>query len=346
MKIKMLPALAGDCIEIFFEDPKPRLIIIDGGMGKMCKTILKNDVFDWGLKNGPVDLAILTHVDHDHISGFISLVSDKRFDSNSLTEMWFNYGDKIEGSIEKPLSRIYIKDDSCQTSIRQGRDLYQVLASKSIQLIAPVTSGMVKMYGKYKIEVISPSKECLKSYVNSSEYEIYSDDMTEIQTATRKKDYKLSIEELAAVKFDGGNVTNANASSISVLISGDNIRILCLADAKPSEVERELRNRGFNEENPLVLNFLKVSHHGSAHNTSDSLIKIIDCSNYLISTNWRGLPTKECLTRIVVNSKKPVTFWCNYEPDTKIFTKAEYERYKMRFKYIENMEIEISGDEV
>lgn len=339
----MLPALAGDCIEIYIESTTPRMIIIDGGMGKACRAILKRDINKWKAENGPVDLAILTHVDNDHISGFLSLFKEESFDEKSLSEIWFNYGEQIEEADDKVQKRLYIEEESCLTSCKQGKELYQVLKNKKIPLMSPVTSGRKKSFEDCCIEVISPSIECLRKYVSSDEYQSFSDEYHNIQTASRKDDYSCSVEDLLDRPFDETSVTNVNASSIAIMITDKEHKILCLGDAKSSEVERELRSRGYNEDNPLVLDFLKVSHHGSSHNTSDSLIKILDCSNFLISTNWKGLPTKECLTRIVVNSKKLVTFWCNYEPDTTIFTQEEYQKYGMQFRYFGNMEINVSG---
>ena len=48
--------------------------------------------------------------------------------------------------------------------------------------------------------------------------------------------------------------------------------------------------------------------------------------------------------RIVENALEPVTFYCNYEPYTEIFTSDEYQKYGMQFKNIGNMEIDISGE--
>lgn len=344
MRLKMLPALAGDCIEIYFESTIPKMMIIDGGMGKECIAILKKDVNKWRSENGPVDLAILTHMDNDHISGFLSLVKDENFGEKSLSEMWFNYGEKIETSDHELKNRLYLADESCLTSGKQGKELYQLLKSKNISLVAPIISGKKKEFAECCIEVISPTLECLREYVSSNEYQSFGDGLSDIQTVARKKDYDQSVEDLLDRVFDEGSVTSANASSIAVLITEKDHKILCLSDAKSSEVEKELRNRGYSEDSPLVIDFLKVSHHGSSHNTSDSLIRILDCSNYLISTNWKGLPTKECLSRIIGNSKKSVTFYCNYEPDFTIFTEEEYRKYGVQFKYIRNMEIKV-GEE-
>ena len=340
----MLPALAGDCIEIKFDGPTPGMIIIDGGMGKECRFILKKDVCEWKDKNGPVDLAILTHMDNDHIKGFLSLIGDEDFNGDFLSEMWFNYGDKIEKTTCKEKNRLFISDNSCLTSRKQGKELYEYLKLKKIPLVAPIVSGMKKTTAQWCIDVLSPSKECLDDYVSSKEYQVIESEPSDSQTSAKKSDYDCSIEELLNRSFDESSVTRANASSIVVIISENNHNILLLSDTKSSEVERELRARGYSENNPLHVDFVKVSHHGSAHSTSESLIKILDCSNYLISSNWKGLPTKECLSRIVENVGKAVTFYCNYEPDTKIFTDEEYQKYGMQFKNIGSMEIEVNGE--
>ena len=196
----------------------------------------------------------------------------------------------------------------------------------------------------YKRQVISPSEECLDEFVSSDEYQVIEDEVADLQTAARKNDYGYSVEDLLKRTFDESSVTKANASSVAVLASDNDHSILCLGDAKSSEVERELRRRGYYENNPLHVDFVKVSHHGSSHSTSGSLIRILDCRNYLISTNWKGLPTKECLARIVENALEPVTFYCNYEPYTEIFTSDEYQKYGMQFKNIGNMEIDVSGE--
>ena len=141
----MLPALAGDCLEIKFDGCTPGMVIIDGGMGKECRAILKKDVCDWKEKNGPVNLAVLTHMDNDHINGFLSLIGDEDFNRDYLSEMWFNYGEKIEKDNCDTNKRLFIADNSCLTSSKQGKELYEYLKLKKIPLVAPVISGMKKI---------------------------------------------------------------------------------------------------------------------------------------------------------------------------------------------------------
>ncbi len=122
---------------------------------------LKKDVCEWKEKNGAVDLAVLTHMDNDYIKGFLSLIGDEKFNRDYLSEMWFNYGEKIENTICKEKKRLFIVDDSCLTSCKQGKEIYEYLKMKNIPLVAPVVSGMKKTSDEWCIEVISPSKNCL-----------------------------------------------------------------------------------------------------------------------------------------------------------------------------------------
>ena len=104
------------------------------------------------------------------------------------------------------------------------------------------------------------------------------------------EELKVSLEELAKNQSKEPNLENdnelANAASISFIISCDELSILMLGDSYPQNVECYLRNvKGYSEENPLVVDYVKVSHHGSRNNTSNELLDIIKCSKYIISTN-------------------------------------------------------------
>lgn len=67
-----------------------------------------------------------------------------------------------------------------------------------------------------------------------------------------------------------------NGSSIAILISFNNKKLLFLADAHPDIIVDNLKKLG-EEKFDLV----KVSHHGSLKNTSNELAKILCSNNYL-----------------------------------------------------------------
>ncbi len=91
-----------------------------------------------------------------------------------------------------------------------------------------------------------------------------------------------------------------NSSSIAFIAHMGTARLLFLGDAWSEDIELQLRkiNRG---DYPLIFDAIKLSHHGSLHNTSASLLEIIDSPAYFISTNGNGHnhPDIEVLKAIV-----------------------------------------------
>ena len=120
-----------------------------------------------------------------------------------------------------------------------------------------------------------------------------------------------------------------------------------MGDADADEIVKSLTELGYSKKNKLKVDFCKIAHHASKHNTTNELIQMIDCSNYIISTQQtaKGRPSKECLSRIICNSEKPISFFCNYELDwNKIFTKEEFLKYHMKFLVLEHQGINV-GEE-
>src|SRR5690606_9573384 len=123
--------------------------------------------------------------------------------------------------------------------------------------------------------------------------------------------YTQSLEELSKIPFSPDKSINEdlfNSSSISFLLKCPDISLLLLADSRPEIIIQSLVDIGIDEENPLVVDYVKVSHHGSLNNTSQGLISLIKSNNYLISTNGGTAnhqhPSRETISRIVYNSNR------------------------------------------
>jgi beta-lactamase superfamily II metal-dependent hydrolase len=98
-----------------------------------------------------------------------------------------------------------------------------------------------------------------------------------------------------------------NGSSISVLTEYQDRRILWLSDAHPNIIVTALKNLGYSKNNPLICDWVKVTHHGSSGNNSNQLYEMIRSENYLLSTNGENLhclPKKDCLARILRNDQR------------------------------------------
>lgn len=91
-----------------------------------------------------------------------------------------------------------------------------------------------------------------------------------------------------------------NGSSIATITELGGVRILMLADAWAEDVVQALRflqSQGCS----MVFDAIKISHHGSLHNTSPELLQLVDAPRYIVSSNGmvHGHPDIEVLAAIV-----------------------------------------------
>ena len=202
-------------------------------------------------------------------------------DDNTIPakEVWANCAGYAEIATEKT------------TSAKQGAKLSVVLneMAKSGQMKwrNDICEGYTIDYPFASIEVLSPPKNVSRMVINKQEEE-----GKQFLKASKKnlEDLKIPLEELAQQIPKEPNLEEdselANAASIAFVLKCDGLSILMLGDSYPQSVEKYLRGvKGYSEENPLVVDFVKVSHHGSRNNTSNSLLDIIKCNKFLISTN-------------------------------------------------------------
>ncbi len=91
-----------------------------------------------------------------------------------------------------------------------------------------------------------------------------------------------------------------NGSSISIIVEVGSSRLLFLGDSWAEDIEaalRELPNTAF----PMIFDAIKISHHGSFHNTSPALLELIDSPLFFISSSGErhSHPDLEVLKAIV-----------------------------------------------
>jgi hypothetical protein len=75
-----------------------------------------------------------------------------------------------------------------------------------------------------------------------------------------------------------------NGSSISLIIEIGSSKMLFLGDSWAEDIEAALRKLP-NTVFPIIFDAIKISHHGSLHNTSPSLLRLIDSPVFLISSS-------------------------------------------------------------
>lgn len=343
MKIKFLKAANGDSILLSFEDnsKKNRNILIDGGMPKTYYGSGKygdlfNKIEEIKNRKEKIDLLILTHIDGDHIGGLKKWFEMDKSAFDIISKVWFNSGKTIANHFNQEENPELIETldifETNQTSVSQAIvfedyiDRFNVWDQKIIKCGIPV----IEKNG-LEITLLSPDDAALTKLLKEYKKPKYN-----YQTSGAEKDWKIPIEdfineESASDYLAQEDKSVANGSSIAFLLSFRGKNYLFLGDAHPSIIVSALKDLNISKENPIPVEFLKVSHHGSCKNTNKELLELIKTDNYVISSNSEihGLPNKRTIARIINHNPNSI-FHFNYENVMdNIFLKEDYEKYKL-----------------
>ncbi|PEM89605.1 MBL fold metallo-hydrolase [Bacillus wiedmannii] len=311
--LKAIPAHNGDCFIISFGDSNNvKNILVDGGRTIPSYLILKRELEEISKKGQVIDLLILTHIDDDHIAGLIRLFKDSKIDKSIIKEVWFNSKEVLSSyfyGVQQEDTHLKVQVDSnSEISYKQGISLGTLLENYEISNKKVIKSGFKRCLGEAKIEVLSPNQEQLQRLLEDWERVFPNNKGGDTLVASTRKsnDYSSSIEELIKREFKEDKDI-VNGSSIAFLLTFKGKNILMLGDSFPSIVAENIIKRL--NESRLSIDLVKVSHHGSKHNTSTDLLELIKCENFLISTNGKshGHPSKETLVKIANRFKQKDT---------------------------------------
>lgn len=327
-----LPAGTGDSILIQLDN---FCILVDSGDRSSYKKI--KDCLLKNLNNKRINLIILTHIDDDHIGSMKKLLNDEDFlrllheDCN----IWMNYPNGKETlfpAINKSASISYgggdlIKKLALNKKIKHIDNIYINEYSKKIDLTPELS-----------LVLLSPTKENLddlhKKWQKSSNLEI--------SGKKNISDYHITLTELNDEK-DYEDYWIPNSSSIAFLLKyKDSNKFLFLADAYARTITKSLRDLGYSEANPIKVDFIKISHHGSRSNNTKDLFNLIDCNKFIFLTNSKNfLPHKKTLARICNRIKRDTLqdiLYFNYEePIEKIENDLCIKSCHMKFIFINKL---------
>lgn len=334
MRIRVLKANVGDSIIISYGKENNVHILVDGGTGHECYKTLKDFIKNVQEKGQKLKLVVLTHIDNDHINGILQIMKEKIFGTHKIVEnIFFNYGEFLNEHLKVTSKGIIgITNKDTKIGYREGTELEELLEKSEIHHKWCIKEGDTFQIEGAKMTILSPDIDTLKRFQKNWERE--EEKTTKI--AAYQEEYE-AIEVLCEKNFEGRN-SLANQSSIAFIFEYDDYRLLFLGDSTASKIEQAIQKLGYSVTNKLKVDCCKISHHASSHNTSSELIKLLDCNNYIISTCITGnnRPSKECLSRIIMNAEGKVVFYCNYEINfNKMFSKEEFDKYGMQFITIE-----------
>lgn len=127
---------------------------------------------------------------------------------------------------------------------------------------------------------------------------------------------KIDVEALATKKFSADRA-KANGSSIAVLLKYAGKTCLLAGDAFSSTIANSLKRLPECQtgDKKIKLDAFKLAHHGSEANISAELLRLIDCSKYLFSTNGKRFkhPSRMSVARIIKYGGCDITLCFNYQ---------------------------------
>lgn len=346
MKIKFLKANNGDSILISFSDEMDikRNILIDGGMpqtyynsgeniyGELYHTI--ENIKKIGEK---IDLLIITHIDEDHIGGILNWFALDEDAYKLIDKVWFNSGKAIakhfaentNEDLDLPLN-IFATNF---TSVKQGKLFEEYIKDHVSWNEKIIKSKKQCSQNGIKIQILSPNDTKLKGLLKE-----YKRPINKYFTASSGNDWGTSIidfieeEKDPLFRLEKDN-SPSNGSSIAFLLTFNKKKFLFLGDSHPEIIIESLKDLGATKEDPIEVEFVKVSHHGSCKNTNKELLEIIKTNNYMISTSsqMHNHPDKRTLARIIDRNPN-VTIYFNYEfVKEEVFNKNDFEEYENLF---------------
>jgi hypothetical protein len=310
LTLEALYADDGDCLLLHHGTrAEPAHILIDGGRSEVIANALEprlqelRELRELPFKESlPIALAVLTHVDADHIEGFLTL-TDKLVEAADrdeplpweLQELWFNDFDEVRNNHEA--ARIQSLAQGGPTEVRavaanieQGRRLRVNADRLEIDVNTAFDSGFAARPEDTVVEV--PWTDDLKITVLAP---------TRAGVKALEDEWDRALKELHAdKKAPKAKSLVINAASIVLLVESGKRRLLLTGDAFTDDVLDGLRVAGhLDAKHPYVVDVLKLLHHGAKGNNKRELFEQVHARHYVISANGKsGNPDPETLDRL------------------------------------------------
>jgi beta-lactamase superfamily II metal-dependent hydrolase len=280
---------------------------------------------------------IVTHVDYDHLGGIIKLLHDKNVKHDYT--LYVNTPDLILDSVT-----------SAKVGFQHGDILIKLLEENNIateSIFLPDVREIV--IEGLTIKILSPTLEIIEQLKKDWDaFSLHAKEKILDKVSTKRTKNFETINKILDNKesMHAWEDDIANSSSIAFIASFQDENILLLGDSNPSVIENELIGLGYSEECPLDIDLLKISHHGSKHNTTKSLMKILKTKKVLISTNQRGKsrhPDREAIIKIakcIQRKHEYLEFIFNYPISySEFITNDEIKELKLDFKVLSKIKI-------
>jgi len=298
----MLPAREGDCLWLRYGDAKnPRQILIDTGR---AATAFELKARFRALKPAErrFELLVISHVDRDHIEGVVSLLTDKTLQVK-FVDVWFNgFHHLQQAKLEKfgP-----VQGERLSAALTDGKHAWNKAWKSRAVCLGARALPTKALAGGMRLTLLSPDRTKLTELISVWQKEFKGAGLM-AGIGSKPADLRglerfggINIEHLAAQPFkeDGAE---ANGSSIAVLATYERKKVLLGADAHPGRLADSFKLLRKSAQR-VKLDAFKLPHHGSERNVSKELLDLIDCRQFLVSTNGSYFrhPTAAAIARVI-----------------------------------------------
>jgi len=314
---------------------------------KQKSMLLDNEIHKTEHKKNETILEDITNKGRPKEQGYKTIDSIGVSKGSTLASLlyYYNYLDVWNSHFSSnavKVQRLHDNSNSCFRKIALNADV-------KITILSPDTDKLQALDDLWREKLVS---EGFKGKVSSDKlmddaFEVYLANIHGANPRNRKL-YNVSsdndIMRIANETFEPDNTT-VNGSSIAFILEFEEKRVLFLADSHTDIIIGKLKEIAEKEKvEKVFFNAVKVSHHGSKHNTSIELLELIDTDKYIFSTNGRGKgfthPDIETIFRIItVNRDRNKTLIFNYKP---IHIIKIIDNEELKEKY--NFSIEFTND--
>lgn len=320
--LEALQAFHGDSLLVHAgSENEPVLLLIDGGPSGTWERSLQPRLEqlraaragDGALR---IDLAMVSHIDSDHVAGMIDLAGELvtaqqdskplRYDvaalwHNSFDDVLGNAADELRaaalGILSQPVGdrvadEIRAAGLAVVASVAQGRELrdqartlgWSINEPFDGPVVLPQEGARTITLGPLRLTVVCPHAAQLER----------------LHAAWEKwlEQHPQAVANPAAAQA-GRDTSPYNLSSIVVLAECDGARMLLTGDARDDHVLAGLDAAGIAQEGRTHVEILKLPHHGSIRNMRAEFFERVTADHYVISADGRhGNPETETLTLI------------------------------------------------
>jgi beta-lactamase superfamily II metal-dependent hydrolase len=322
--LEALQAGTGDCLILHHgEAQDPRFLLIDGGPAGIYNGSLKPRLQSLPKKgDGKVrlELAMVSHIDDDHIHGLQDLLdglvtAQQRSEEElcEIGELWHNSFDGLwsqvaagastasvpsilasieSGAVAAPEGEQFLRSRLVLASVGQGAKVRAAADTLSIPVNDGFGEGLVTAeadagpldFDGLKLTILGPRQAEI-------------DALHELWKKEEEKLKKKSAKDRQASLADYANRTAENLSSIVVLAELKKLRMLLSGDCGGDLILEDLQARGLLKEGgKFAVDLMKVPHHGSSHSLAQDFFERIPAKYYVISGNGKhGIPHPDAL---------------------------------------------------